>query len=254
MYSGVAEPASPASTSAASPGARCTSAKVRTTMVRIVGTASARRRTTYRKPLALTRARPAAAPLLCEPRLVEGRVQPQRAHEPVLHLLVVNGHEVELENEHDRARLHDLLLELVVERRALLRIGLDRRLVHELVGLGRAPARAVDEHRAGLDRLRMVQPVHADHRIGQRLDPVVGEFEVVVGVHPAQPGRNVLVAQAHLDPELSELLLDVLAEAPPLLAIGRDVVNDLEARTAGAALVAGLVEELFAISTPLGTL
>src|SRR5204863_3326181 len=123
MYSGVAEPASPASTSAASPGARWSSAKSRTTMVRIVGSASARRRKTYRRPLPVGRtARDSLESLLLlEPGLVERRVKAERAHEPVVDLLVVERREVELEHPDEWASLHHLLLELLVQRRALLR-------------------------------------------------------------------------------------------------------------------------------------
>src|SRR5438309_11998751 len=49
MYSGVAEPASPASTVAASPGARCRRKKLSTTMARTTGTAWRSRRATNRR-------------------------------------------------------------------------------------------------------------------------------------------------------------------------------------------------------------
>ena len=47
MYSGVAEPASPASTCAASPGARCSSRKFSRRMANTTGTAWSSRRITY---------------------------------------------------------------------------------------------------------------------------------------------------------------------------------------------------------------
>src|SRR5205823_5309769 len=97
------------------------------------------------------------------------------------------GREVEFEHPDERARLDDLLLKFVVERGALLRIRLDGRFVHQLVGFGRAPARAVDEYGTRLDRLRMVKAVHADYRVGERLNPVAAELEVVVGVDAAKP-------------------------------------------------------------------
>src|SRR5215467_5650130 len=124
MYSGVAEPASPASTEAASPGARRRSRKFKTRIAKTTGTAYSARRS-------------AKVSLLVGVGAVERRVEPERAHDQVLELLVVDGDELQLVDPHERRALHDDLLEFLVERRPLLGIDLDGRLIHQLVGFGR---------------------------------------------------------------------------------------------------------------------
>ena len=57
-------------------------------------------------------------------------------------------------------------------------------------------------------------------------------------------GRHVLVAQRGLDADLRQLLLHRFAEALPLLAVGDDVVDHLEADAIGLAREASLVEQL----------
>src|SRR6476646_1579040 len=113
MYCGVAEPDSPASTSAALPGARCTSRKFSVTITRIVGTACA-----IRRPM--KRARSLATPiddykrriegrgsmLRTQRRLVERRIRSERAHREVLEFRVVNRHELQLEHPDQRRGVH----------------------------------------------------------------------------------------------------------------------------------------------------
>src|SRR5690349_5821860 len=167
MYSGVADPASPASTSAASPGASCSSAKFRQTITKIVGIACSRRLAANSRLWRFTRQPPSpawsCAPMsLRHPGPLEGRVKAQRAHYEILQAFGVHGHEVQLEHEYQRACIDHPFLELMIERAALGRIELHGRLIHQLVGFRRAPARAVDEHRTWLDRVGVVEPVHAD--------------------------------------------------------------------------------------------
>src|SRR5579864_7580465 len=251
MYCGVAEPDSPASTSAALPGARCTSRKFSVTITRIVGTACATRRP-------MKRARSLATPIedygpradgrrsmLCtQRRLVEGRIRAEWAHRQVLELRVVYRHELQLEYPDERCRVDHQLLELVVKRAALGRIDLDRRRLHQLVGFRAAPSGPVDEDGALLDRPGRIEAIDADHRIGKILYPVRRELEAVVGIDAAQPRRHILIANRRLDPDLCERLLDVLAEALPLVPVRRDVVHDLESRAIRLPLVAGFVEHL----------
>ena len=90
----------------------------------------------------------------------------------------------------------------------------------------------------------MVEAMCADGWVGQGLDPVAGELEVVVRVDPAQPGRHILVAQGGLDADLGQLLLRVLAKTAPLFAVRRQVMHDLEPHAIGAAFLAGVVEQL----------
>src|SRR5512139_2505821 len=144
MYSGVAAPASPASTSAASPGASCSSMKLSATMTSTVGTACSSRRAAYANPRGpvIGVARRSAR----QPHLVHRRVQAERTGGEVLHPLVVDGDEVQLVQVHERAGLGHAALQLVVELGALLGVELDVGLVHQLVGLLAAPARVVDEH------------------------------------------------------------------------------------------------------------
>jgi ABC-type dipeptide/oligopeptide/nickel transport system permease subunit len=73
-------------------------------------------------------------------RAIEGRVETEGAHDQVLELLVVDGHELQLVDPDERRGLHDEFLELLIERGALLRIELDGGLVHELIRPRRGPA------------------------------------------------------------------------------------------------------------------
>ncbi len=68
------------------------------------------------------------------------------------------------------------------------------------------------------------------------------ERERIFAKHRA--GRHVLVAQRGLDADLRQLLLHRFAEALPLLAVGDDVVDHLEADAIGLAREASLVEQL----------
>ncbi len=68
------------------------------------------------------------------------------------------------------------------------------------------------------------------------------ERERIFAKHRA--GRHVLVAQRGLDADLCQLLLHRFAEALPLLAVGDDVVDHLEADAIGLAREASLVEQL----------
>src|SRR6185437_1541386 len=169
MYSGVAPPDSPASTSAASPGASWMMPKLSTAMTSSVGSAWSSRRSTNSgqrdRPMSRRDTRCAATSGL-HPRAIERGVHSKGTHDRVLKLAVVHRREVELHDPHDRRGLDDDLLELVIERISLVRIGLDGRGLEQLVDLGRGPARAVDPRRSLEDRLRPVLALHADHRIG----------------------------------------------------------------------------------------
>src|SRR6185437_16984324 len=226
MYCGVAEPDSPASTSAALPGARCTSRKFSVTITRIVGTACATRRP-------MKRARSLATPIEDYGPRADGRgsalgtqrgpvercVRAERAHRQVLEFRVVYRHELQLEYPDQRRRVDREFLELVVERAALGRIDFNGRRLHQLVGFRAAPSGPVDEDGALLDRPGRIEAIDANHRIGEVLHPVRRELEVVVGIDAAQPRRHILVANRRLDPDLCERLLDVLAEALPLVPL-----------------------------------
>src|SRR5215472_12294051 len=138
MYSGVADAASPASTCAASPGARCSSRKFSTRMAKMTGTACNSRRSAKPPrpvPSVMREGRSARSPcarrpadsrhqgrLLVEVDAIERGVEPERAHDQILQLLVVDGHELELVHPHERGGLDDQLLELVVQRGPLLRV------------------------------------------------------------------------------------------------------------------------------------
>src|SRR6266404_8147953 len=243
MYSGVAEPASPASTVAASPGARCRRKKFSTTMARTTGTAwRSRRAMNRRRGLIGSAADPTrgagreAWTLRLLPNSIEAAVDAERARDDVLEAVVGHVDELHVEEPDDGAVLDHGLLELLVERGALGGVGLDRPRLQQIVHLRVRVARAVHEDRALADLIRQVLPVHAQDGIGQVVVEVRGQVEVVVREDALEPGGHVLVAQGDVDADLAQGLLDVLAETLPLLAVGQDVVGDLEAHAVGAPL------------------
>src|SRR4029077_7992276 len=125
-YCGVAEPDSPASTSAALPGARCTSRKFNVTISRIAGTARATRGAIKRARSLATlmkdygrRIERQDSMLGTQRDLVERRIRAEGAHGQVLELGVVHGHELQLEDPDERCRVDREFLELVIERAAL---------------------------------------------------------------------------------------------------------------------------------------
>ena len=73
----------------------------------------------------------------------------------------------------------------------------------------------VDEDDARTDLTRMVETVDADDGIGERLDPIRRQLEIIVGVNPLQPVRNVLVAQRRFDADCGQCLLGIFAEPLP---------------------------------------
>src|SRR5712692_7370808 len=126
MYSGVAEPASPASTVAASPGARCNRKKLSATMAKTMGTAwRSRRATNRRRGLMGSAAGPSRGAggqrpaLRLLPGPVEAAVDAERARDDVLEALAGHVDELHVEEPDDGAVLDHDLLELLVEGGAL---------------------------------------------------------------------------------------------------------------------------------------
>src|SRR5216684_3426056 len=145
MYSGVAGRASPARTVAESPGARCRRKKFSTTMARTTGTAWRSRRAMNRRRGLKGSAAGRARTLRLLPGPVEAAVDAERARDDVLEAVVGHVDELHVEEPDDGAVLDHDLLELLVERGALGRVGLDRPRLQQIVHLRVRVARAVHE-------------------------------------------------------------------------------------------------------------
>ena len=105
----------------------------------------------------------------------------------------------------------------------------------------------------------MVETVDADDGIGESLDPIRRQLEIIVRVDSLQPGRNILVTQRRLDAsdKAGQRLLRIFAGIMlPLLAVRCDVVDNLESRPVGLARVNPASSRSFFSPAPLpsGTL
>ena len=160
----------------------------------------------------------------------------------MLDLLVGRGEELALRDHPDRNLLVHRLHPIRIERLALGRIDLARRLVDELIDLVGLPAPLVRPRRA-LRRAGTVPDRRRDGRIAAILVPARGEVEVPVAVDGRQRAGDVELDDLDLDADIGEGLLDEGREQRHVLAVLDRHELEREADAVGAALVARLVEQ-----------
>src|SRR5262245_38401177 len=197
-------PDSPASISATSPGARCTSTNVATMTARISGIAWRARRPMYatgteRPPRLLRDLRPV------DP--VVGIQEAEHAGGEAGEVLVGERRELDLVDPHDGKIGDEDLLHARVLPLALVDVLLGLGLGEEAVDLGVGVAGHVAVGDALLDVARQIRAVEADDRVRVVREEVGGDVELPVR-HAAHVGREVGTrAHDHVDPDSAELLL-----------------------------------------------
>src|SRR5690606_5647326 len=100
----------------------------------------------------------------------------------ILELRVDDGREVQLEKIDLRACFRNPCQEVLVKCTAFGRIGLDSGLVHELIRLWTRPASNVHEYGARLNAIRMEEAMDAQHGVGEIVDEVRREREIIVRI------------------------------------------------------------------------
>src|SRR5450830_1109181 len=244
MYSGVAAPASPASTWAASPGARRSRKKLMTATPSATLTSCSRRRmTTLLIFMAVLREPLWRLSRVVEPRIFERAVDLVDAGDGVFQIGSLHGEEVQLK-QRDRWQIGlYALLQFLEQRDALGLAGRGLGLLDQLIGFGAAVTRTIAPRDVLADRIAPVSACHPHQRIGKAGEPHHRQVVVAVAVDALGVSRRILCTHVDVNTDALQRLLDIFPAALVIVAVRQVVEVDTQAGAVGAALEAGFVKQ-----------